>query len=61
MPRLKVAMKAGGLTSKLEEPNVLHEALHAARDIVVGQEVQHTERPGGCKAALLVCLESFLD
>lgn len=48
-------------TSELEEPDVLDEALHAPRDVVVRQEVENAERPGGSQAAFLVCLKCFLD
>lgn len=40
---------------------MLHEALHAASDVVVRQKIQHAQRPGCSQAPFLVCLECILD
>ena len=41
-----VVMGAVPVPARLEEPNVLHEALHPASDVVVRQHVGHVELPG---------------
>ena len=43
----------GGVASGSQQSDVLDEALHAARDIMVGQHVRYLQLSGGRQRALL--------